>query len=304
MSEPAPRPPLAPGQWPVWIALAFGWTLARWPWRLQLRAGPWLGALMRLLMRQRGHIIAGNLALAFPELDERARRELLRANFAATGIGVFEFLRAWFGRADARTVRARIDGLEQVRAIQAQGRGVLLAAPHFLTLEIGVRLLARELAVTGVYRPHDEPAMEWAVRRARARYTRAMFPRDAMRPIVRHLKQGGVLWFAPDQRSRRGESVAVPFFGQDAHSLTSVHQLARLSGAAVLPLFQQRLADGSYRIEIGAALADFPSADPQADTARIMAIFEAMIRRIPEQYLWMHRRFALRRYQQLQAAPD
>jgi KDO2-lipid IV(A) lauroyltransferase len=108
---------------------------------------------------------------------------------------------------------------------------------------------------------------------------------------VKYLKGGGVLWFAPDQESRRGDSVFVPFFGQPAWSLTSTHQLARLSGARVLPLFHERLPDGRYRVEIGAALEDFPSRDAVADTARIMALLEASIRRVPEQYLWVHKRF-------------
>jgi KDO2-lipid IV(A) lauroyltransferase len=136
--------------------------------------------------------------------------------------------------------------------------------------------------------------MEWAVRRGRLRYAAAMFTREELRPALRHLKQGGALWFAPDQDTRRGESVFVPFFGRPAWSLTSTHQLARLSGAAVLPFFHRRRADGGYDLELQPALADFPSADAHADTARVMATIEAMIRRAPEQYLWLHQRFKRR----------
>ena len=121
-----------------------------------------------------------------------------------------------------------------------------------------------------------------------------MFARDELRPAIRHLKAGGVLWFAPDQETRRGDSVFVPFFGQPAKSLTSTHAMARLSGARVLPLFHERLADGRYRVEIGAPLEDFPGTDATADTARSMAVVEAAIRRAPEQYLWLHKRFKSR----------
>src|SRR3546814_15622866 len=82
-----------------------------------------------------------------------------------------------------------------------------------------------------MYRPHSQPALEWAVKRGRLRYASAMFSREELRPAIRHLKDGGVLWFAPDQDTRRGESVYVPFFGRPASSLTSTHHLARLSGA-------------------------------------------------------------------------
>ena len=86
----------------------------------------------------------------------------------------------------------------------------------------------------------------------------------------------------------------MPFFGQPAWSLTSTHQLARLSGACVLTLFHERLADGSYRLEIGPPLEDFPSADATADTARVMQALERLIRRVPAQYLWIHQRFKRR----------
>ena len=142
-----------------------------------------------------------------------------------------------------------------------------------------------------MYRPHDSAALEWAVKRGRLRYTQAMYARDELRPALRHLKNGGVLWFAPDQETRRGDSVFVPFFGQPAWSLTSTHQLARLTGAAVLPLFHERLADGRYRIEILPMLEDFPGTDATADTARVMAMVESLIRRAPAQYLWLHDRF-------------
>ena len=246
---------------------------------------------MQTVMIARRRIAADNLRRCFPELDGRARKNLLHAHFNALGLGVFEFLRAWWGRLPPLDRRYTLTGIENLRTAQAGGRGVILVSPHFTTLEICVRLLSRDVALAGMYRPHDAPAMEWAVKRARERYTLAMFARDELRPVVRHLKSGGVLWFAPDQETRRGESVFVPFFGQPAWSLTSTHQLARLSRAAVLPLFHERLPDGSYRLEIGAALADFPSADARTDTARIMALMEAQIRRVPEQYLWIHQRF-------------
>jgi KDO2-lipid IV(A) lauroyltransferase len=287
-AETAPK---SPSDWPVWLAIAFGWALARAPWRVQRALGHLLGRLMQAVMIARRRIAVDNLQRCFPELDAQARADLLRAHFDALGLGVFEFLRAWWGRLPPLERNYTLTGLEQLRAAQAGGRGVILVSPHFTTLEICVRLLSRDVALAGMYRPHDAPALEWAVKRARAHYTLAMYARDELRPVVRHLKSGGVLWFAPDQETRRGESVFVPFFGQSAWSLTSTHQLARLSRAAVLPLFHERLPDGSYRLEIGEPLADFPSADASVDTARIMALMEAQIRRVPAQYLWIHQRF-------------
>jgi KDO2-lipid IV(A) lauroyltransferase len=142
-----------------------------------------------------------------------------------------------------------------------------------------------------LYRAHAQGALEWAVKRGRLRYAAAMFGREELRPAIRHLKSGGVLWFAPDQETRRGDSVSVPFFGRPASSLTSTHQLARLSGAAVLAFAHERRADGGYSLRLLPAFDGFPTADATADTARVMAAIEAMARAVPSQYLWIHRRF-------------
>ena len=284
-------PPLAPRTWPAWIAIAFGWTLARWPSRLQTLGGKALGRLMQAVMWQRGRNAGINLALCFPELGDAERKRILHDMFTALGLGVFEFLRAWWGRLSPKDPAYTFKGLENLRAAQALGNGVILVSAHFTTLEICVRLLCRDVEINGMYRPHESDALEWAVKKARARYTKQMFSRDEIRPALRCLKQGGVLWFAPDQETRRGESVFVPFFNQPASSLTSTHQMARMSGAAVLPFFHQRNSDGSYSLEIWPALENFPSADATADTARVMASMEQLIRRAPAQYLWIHQRF-------------
>src|SRR5690606_15718596 len=157
--------------------------------------------------------------------------------------------------------------------------------------EICGRLLCERAPMAGMYRPHAQAPLEWAVKRGRLRYATAMFGREELRPAIRHLRQGGVLWFAPDQETRRGDSVYVPFFGRPASSLTSTHQLARLSGAAVLAFAHERRDDGGYSLRLSPAFEAFPTADASADTARVMAAIEAMARAVPAQYLWIHRRF-------------
>ena len=287
--------PLRPKDWVYWPLLGAGWLLARLPWALQRVLGRMLGALLHALWAKRRRIAAVNVALCFPELGEEARRRLVRDSFRELGIGVFEFARAWWGTLDAVPQHSEVRGLEHLSAARAGGRGVILLSGHFVTLEMCGRLLCAHAPVAGMYRPHGQQVLEWAVLRGRLRYAAAMFSREALRPAVRHLKQGGILWFAPDQDTRRGDSVFVPFFGQPAWSLTSTHQLARLSGAAVLPFFHRRREDGrGYLLELQPALEDFPSADAVADTARVMAAVEAMVRAAPAQYLWIHQRFKRR----------
>ena len=286
-----PPPPLGPRTWPTWLGIGVMALLARLPWPLQRGLGRALGGVLRLLLGERRRIAARNLALCFPALDDAARASLLRQHFAALGIGLFEFARAWWGSVAPLRHGLQVEGLEHVEAARAGGRGVIVISGHFTTLEICGRLLCDHVPLAGMYRPHAQAAMEWAVKHGRLRYAAAMFGRDELRPALRHLKQGGLLWFAPDQDTRRGDSVFVPFFGRPASSLTSTHQLARLSGAAVLAFAHVRRPDGGYTLRLSPAFADFPSEDAVADTSRVMAAIEGMVRAAPAQYLWIHRRF-------------
>ncbi len=290
-SDTLPPPPLSPREWPAWCGIGLLALAARLPWSLQRALGRVLGGVLRVLLRSRRQVAARNLALCFPELDEDAREALLRAHFAALGMSVFEFGRAWWGSVAPMRRGLVVEGLEHMAAARAGGRGVIVVSGHFTTLEICGRLMCDHVPLAGMYRPHATGAMEWAGRRGRARYAAAMFPKQDVRGAVRHLKKGGLLWYAPDQDPSRGDAVFVPFFGQPAHSLTSTHSLARLSGAAVVLFEHRRRPDGGYTLRLSPALADFPSQDPTADTARVIAGIEDMVRAAPEQYLWIHRRF-------------
>ena len=284
-------PPRGPRHWPAWVGIGIAALLARLPWSLQRVLGRGIGRLLMVLFGSRRRVAARNLALCFPELDADAQAALLRRSFEELGIGLFEFARAWWGSVEPMRGKVTVEGLEHLQAARAGGRGVIIISGHFVTLELAARLMCDHAPLAGMYRPHDGAVMEWAVLRGRLRYATAMFTREELRPALRHLKQGGLLWFAPDQDTRRGDSVFVPFFGWPAYSLTSTHQLARLSGAAVLGFAHVRHDDGSYTLRLTPAFEDFPSADASADTARVMAAIETMIRAAPTQYLWIHRRF-------------
>jgi Kdo2-lipid IVA lauroyltransferase/acyltransferase len=92
---------------------------------------------------------------------------------------------------------------------------------------------------------------------------------------------------------RGKDAVFAPFFGVPASTITATHQLARLTGAAVVPFFHRRDGD-RYLLRVAEPLADFPSDDPVADSARVNAAIEAMVREAPSQYLWIHKRFKRR----------
>lgn len=289
----AGAPPRGLRSWLTWIGIAHLWLLARLPWGIQRSLGRALGSTLRHVLGSRRRAAQRNLELCMPELSVAEREMLLRASFRDLGIGVFEFLRAWWGSVDGVQANARIEGVEIITRLREQGRGVILVSGHFLTLELCGRLLCDHVPLAGMYRAHEDPAFEWAVKRGRLRYACAMFGKDELRAAIRHLKQGGILWYAPDQDMRGKDTVFAPFFGIPAASITATHQLARLSGAAVVPFFHRR-EGGRYVLRVGEPLSNFPSTDALADTSRVNAAVEAMVREAPTQYLWIHRRFKRR----------
>ena len=286
-----------PREWPAWLGLALVWLLGRLPYRLNRFCGSLLGWLLAPLLRSRGRVAAKNLAVCFPELSEVQRQVLLKANLRNTGRLLSEFAFAWMASPkSAAKVPVRFENLPALADAVAKGKGVLLVGAHFSHLELCGRLLCmhQPTAVGGMYREHASAAFEWAVKRARLRYAQAMFRRDELRGAIRWLKAGNILWYAPDQEYRRGDTVFAPFFGVAASTLTATHQLAKMTGAAVVGFAHRRLPDGSFVIRLSDALSDFPSADAQSDTTRVNALIEQAIRAAPEQYLWLHQRFKVR----------
>jgi KDO2-lipid IV(A) lauroyltransferase len=240
-------------------------------------------------------VVERNLALCFPEQGPRERDALRAENFRDAGAMLAEFALAWMGSARAiEKIPVAFEGLEHLEAARAAGHGVLLVGAHFSHLELCARLVSQRIPIAGMYREHADAAFEWAIKRARLRYADAMFAKDELRQSVRYLKAGGTIWYAPDQDMRGKDVVFAPFFGVPAATITATHHLARLSGAKVIAFFHRRLDNGGYAIRLEAPLDDFPGTDAVADTARVNACIERMVREAPSQYLWMHKRFKTR----------
>jgi Kdo2-lipid IVA lauroyltransferase/acyltransferase len=287
---------LAPRQWPAWIGVAVIWLIARLPQAVLMWVGRRLGALVLRIPSQRRHIAETNIALCFPELDAAEQAALVDANLRDIGLMLVEFALGWMG-SDRRMadIPTRIEGLQHLEAARTQGKGVLMVGGHFSHLELCARLVSQRIRIAGMYRRMDSAAFEWVVLRARLRYAAAMFDKDDIRGTVKYLRNGGTLWYAPDQDMRSKDSVFVPFFGVPAATITATHHLARMSGAVVIPFFHRRLPDGhGYALRLGAPLENFPGTDVLDDTARVNACIEQMAREAPEQYLWVHKRFKTR----------
>lgn len=292
-TAPSLRAFLAPRYWSVWLAFGILRVLAHLPFAWQMALGRRLGRLAFAVSGKRARVAARNLRLCFPEQTPAERRAVVRAHFENLGLSIFEMGMAYY--CPRRLLpHITVHGAENLEP-HAPGATILLTA-HFGALEVGgTWLKSTGLEFDAVYRKDRSPLVTELVRRGRLTSGRRVIEKANIKQMVRSLKQGFPVWYAPDQSYRRKQSALVDFFGIPAMTNTATSALARLGGAAVLGFFVHRNADLSgYDIYISPALTDFPSKDAVADSERINRLFEEAVLRTPAQYFWVHRKFKSR----------
>jgi len=273
------------------------YTISWLPFRVQLTIGRLIGRLALPFSPSRRHIVETNIRLCFPELSQQQRKDLVRKNFESTGIGIMEMSIAWFW---PRWRLKRIVQYQGLEHLENRGKqGALLLSMHFTTLEIGASLLGLVCVIDGMYRVHKNPLFDYVQRRGRERYNSttgatAISRRD-IKTMLRRLRTGHAVWYAPDQDYGKKHSTFATFFGNTAATVTATSRFARLGKAQVIPFTQTRLPNGKgYKITIHPPLENFPTDDEQADAQTINNLVEMAVRTQPEQYLWAHRRFKTR----------
>lgn len=288
---------LHPRYWLLWFGLGLLWLITQLPYKVLLRLGRALGALMQRVAHSRRHIVTRNIELCFTHLSAAERDALVRENFASMGIAFFEMAMSWWWPKKRLSRLVQVQGLEHLQAAQEQGQGAILMAIHFTTLEIGAALLGQQHTIDGMYRAHDNPVFDYVQRRGRERHNAdaQAIEREDVRGMLKVLRKGRAIWYAPDQDYGPKQSVFVPLFGVPAATVTATSKFAKLGRAQVIPMTQTRLPNGQgYLIKIEPALFDFPGESDEQDCLRLNQWIEQAIAQQPEQYLWAHRRFKTR----------
>jgi Kdo2-lipid IVA lauroyltransferase/acyltransferase len=282
---------LHPKYWPTWLGLGILRVFEPLPHRLLYLLGRGFGRFVYIFPTSFKRIARRNIELALPELDAVARQRILREHFAGLGCALFETAISWWSSDDRIRRITQMEGLEHLAAVHATGHGALLLSAHFNSIEIGCRALAARMPLNVMYRPTKNLLIGEFVHSRRAVQTKRAIPRDDVRTLIKALKDFDVVWYAPDQSFRKKGAEMVKLFGIPAATNTATSRIAKMTGARVLPYFFERLPGGGYKGVIHAPLEGFPTNDPVADTERFNHIVEAEVRRMPAQYLWIHRRF-------------
>ncbi|MDO5504894.1 MAG: lipid A biosynthesis lauroyl acyltransferase [Pseudoxanthomonas suwonensis] len=221
-------------------------------------------------------------------------RAVLRGNVMTA----LESLRFWTRPASANLALVHaVHGLEHLQAALAQGRGLLIAAPHYGNWELLNQWLAQRMELAVLYAPPESADMDAFLNHVRQRPGVQTIRAEAagVRRQLRHLQGGGALGILPDQQPKRGgDGVFAPFFGRPALTMTLFSRLARRSGAPALLVAAERNADArGFSIHIAPLPAAVADDDAQQACTALNAAIEVLARRDFRQYQWAYKRFSL-----------
>ncbi|MBI4376246.1 MAG: hypothetical protein HY549_07325 [Elusimicrobia bacterium] len=269
--------------------------LPRW---LELWLGPTLGRLALALDPRRRRIAYDNMRRCLPELGPRRWDSLLRSNYEHYGLLALEILHMFSPipghyRRYAQQV-ARLEGLENWRRAHDKGKGVLFVSAHLANWELMVAAGALSgIPITMVTR-RLKP--EWLLKKIEASRAsvgvRCAYQPRTMPAVLKGLRRGESIGFVLDQYAPPPMGISVPFFGVAVDTLAALGPLAERTGAAIVPALQSRSPDGTVRIVIEPELdLGERRGDPYESTAALALKVEDWIRRRPQEWLWVHRRF-------------
>jgi KDO2-lipid IV(A) lauroyltransferase len=277
------------------ILMGAMWLAHFLPLRLLALIGEAIGAAAFWLIRERREVTRINLAKCFPSMDPRAREALARAHFRAFCRGLVDRAVLWYGSRGRIVRMVAVKGLENLRALD--GAPAILFVPHFSGIDAGLTRLLCETRIAGMYaNPKDPELSEW-LRRGRGRLgeLQQISRQEGVRAALPWIREGWPFYYLPDQDYGPRGALFVPFFGVPAATMPGLSRIARITGAKVLPCVTRMLAGGEgYVLTIEPPWDNFPTKDLAADTRRMNEYIERRVLEMPEQYLWMHKRFKTR----------
>ena len=279
------------------LLVALLWLIHWLPLSVQAPIGRGIGLLLYWIIAPRRRVVNTNLRLCFPELSETERRALAKEHFALAGRSLIERGLAWFAPEERIRRLVRIEGAETLTRLIEQRQPIIMLTPHFLGLDLGGTRIAADFDCVSIYARQRDPVIDRWLYHGRSRFgSQVLLRRDeSVRASIKAMKEIRPFYYLPDMDNGIEDSIFSPFFGVQAATLSALPRLTRLGGAVVITCVTRMLPGGQgYVVTLGEPWTDFPSGDVDADTRRMNACIEDLVRTMSAQYYWVHRRFKTR----------
>lgn len=268
------------------------------PLPLALRFGKGMGRLFYYLDRRHREITKQNLRVSLEKgLSDAELARIAISCFENLGLSLTEMVRAEKMAVSEIMKNITIEGMEHYKDAIRQGKGVVLLGAHFGSWEL-LGIIISIIFQKGyvVARKLDNPFVERKLGRIRSsKGNLTLNKNDAFWEMIRLLKKGEIVGVLMDQNVSRREGVFVPFFGQPACTNKGLAMILLKTGTPAVPIFMVRRPDGTHRVEIKPAVSLIHTGNLKSDirenTAQITRSIEDMVRKHPEQWFWMHRRW-------------
>ena len=261
-------------------------------WRRSIALGARLGGLAGALGLRR-RVAAANLLRAFPERSAAEREAILVAHYRELGRVALEYPHIpRLARTPVGEVVAEVRGHEHLEAVAAGGRGAIFMSGHFGNFELMAAFSARYCPMDLVVKPLSNPRVDAWLMRLRKAAGFGLIRTDAVREVYAAVRAGrGVAMLADQDARRRG--VFVPFLGVPASTPIGPARIAIALGVPILMGFCRRRPDGRHEIDFEPPLVEDGRDDEAALrlTARHTEVLSAWVRRHPEMWFWLHRRW-------------
>ncbi|MCF6299748.1 MAG: lysophospholipid acyltransferase family protein [Proteobacteria bacterium] len=271
-------------------------AVVKLPLFFQLWLGRILGLLLFYLPNKRKNIAGINLALCFPELSPAALKKLLKQNLISTGQGGIEMIIALWGDEKKYFQNVTVTGFENLQQQHATGNGCLLLSCHTNSLELGIRFLNIKLKRSKMLmghmlsRQHNNKLLQGQFEKARMEYTDKEIDKKDIRSMLKAIKSGYPVYYLPDQNFSY-QFEYIKFFGVPAATTTAPVKLAQSNKLTIIPWFCYRNAKNQWQIDILPKADYFAELGTDKALEKMNKMFEQQIKKHPEQYLWVHRRF-------------
>ncbi|NIC07463.1 lysophospholipid acyltransferase family protein [Billgrantia bachuensis] len=259
-------------------------------WRLARLTGP----LVHRFSRRERKVTEINLAEVFPERSAAARRRLARESLTHSTATMLELGFAWMG--EPQRVEAsihEIHGRELLDDARAEGRGVIVLAPHFGNWEVLNFWLSSHFPFTAMYEPPKIAELDTVIRRGRERMGASLVPTNprGVAALLKALKRSEAVGILPDQEPDWGSGVFAPFYHRLAYTATLLPKLVARTDARVVTGVARRLPGRGFAIHFLAADERVYAADETQSATGVNACVENAIALDPAQYQWEYKRY-------------
>jgi len=279
---------------PTWILVALMKLGAKLPFKVQVVLGRIMGRFLYLIALRFKNIAFVNISQCFPNKNKSQVQDLVKQNFEAIGISVFETSNAYFATNDkVESLISTIKNEHYLSSAINEGKSVIILAAHFMPLMLSSRALLLKHKIANIYRPQNNQLFDKTMHDGFVNNGAVMIKTKDTRSMMKAIKNKLPIWYAPDQDLGRKNGVFAPFFNIQTLTVSATARLAKDDNTVVIPYFFIRTPKG-YAMSFEPPIENYPDKDAVNSATMTNKLLEDQILQAPEQYLWIHKRFKTR----------